>query len=152
MYTGTVVRRPMLRQSSRGGIDRVDRPLNPCWGPWAKMPCSVECGAGIRECAAGWRNRRRADSRPTAYVFDKMMEYNQIIAERINRLCEENHMTIAQLADACKMNRATIENIMSGKCRKPRIQTLYKISGVFHMTVHDFLDFPEKDDPPQTAG
>ena len=54
-----------------------------------------------------------------------MMEYNQIIAERINRLCEENHMTIGQLADACKMNRATIENIMSGKCRKPRIQTLY---------------------------
>ena len=81
-----------------------------------------------------------------------MMEYNQIIAERINRLCEENHMTIGQLADACKMNRATIENIMSGKCRKPRIQTLYKISGVFHMTVHDFLDFPEKDGPPQTAG
>lgn len=48
-------------------------------------------------------------------------------------------MTIGQLADACKMNRATIENIMSGKCRKPRIQTLYKISGVFHMTVQDFL-------------
>ena len=73
------------------------------------------------------------------------MEYNQIIAEKIAFLCRENQMTISQLASAGKMNRATIENILSGKCRKPRIQTLYKISGVFHMSVQEFLDFPGND-------
>lgn len=78
------------------------------------------------------------------------MEYNQMIAEKIAVLCRENQMTISQLASAGKMNRATIENIMNGKCRKPRIQTLYKISGAFHMSVQEFLDFRSGDlqDPP----
>lgn len=70
------------------------------------------------------------------------MEYNEIIAEKIAFLCRENQMTISQLASVGQMNRATIENIMSGKCRKPRIQTLYKISGAFHMSVREFLDLP----------
>ena len=70
------------------------------------------------------------------------MEYNQIIADKIAFLCRENQMTLSQLASAGNMNRTTIENILSGKCRKPRIQTLYKISGAFHMSVQEFLDFP----------
>lgn len=74
------------------------------------------------------------------------MEYNEIIAEKIAFLCSKNQITIGQLASTCKMNRATIENIMSGKCRKPRIQTLYKISAAFHMSVQEFLDFPANDE------
>lgn len=87
------------------------------------------------------------------------MEYNEIIAEKILFLCGKNQMTIHQLASAGKMNPATLENILSGKCRKPRIQTLYKISGVFHMSVQEFLDFPVNAEvsqpapqPPETMG
>lgn len=72
------------------------------------------------------------------------MEYNEIIAGKIAFLCSKNQMTTSQLASVCKMNRATIENIMSGKCRRPRIQTLYKISGAFHMSVQEFLDFSQE--------
>ena len=68
------------------------------------------------------------------------MEYNEIIAEKIAYLCQEHNMTTNELAALCKMNRATIENIMSGKCRKPRIQTLYKISSAFNISVQEFLD------------
>ena len=76
----------------------------------------------------------------------KRMNYNQIVAERITALCEENEMSIAELASLCKMNRATIEHILDGKCKKPRIQTIYKISAAFHMTVREFLDCPEEMD------
>jgi len=78
------------------------------------------------------------------------MEYNQIVAEKIAYLCRKNQMTVSQLASAGKMNRATIENIMSGKCRKPRIQTIYKICGVFHMSAQEFLDFSITDEDPES--
>lgn len=71
------------------------------------------------------------------------MEYNHIVTERITLLCEEHGLTVGELAARCRMNKSTIDNIMQGKSRKPRIQTLYKIAGAFHMSVAEFLDRPE---------
>ena len=68
------------------------------------------------------------------------MVCSEIIAGKIAFLCEKNDMTVAELAGVCKMNRTTLEHIMSGKCRKPRIQTLYKIADAFHMSVQEFLE------------
>lgn len=70
---------------------------------------------------------------------------SEIIADKIAFLCGKTGMTIAELANICGMNRATLEHIMTGKCRKPRIQTLYKIADAFHMTVQEFLDLVPED-------
>ena len=78
-----------------------------------------------------------------------MDDYNRIVANRITALCEENGLTAAELAGMCNMNRATIEHILDGKCKKPRIQTIYKISAAFHMTVREFLDPQEPDPDPE---
>ncbi|MDE7245678.1 MAG: helix-turn-helix transcriptional regulator [Oscillospiraceae bacterium] len=68
------------------------------------------------------------------------MEYHKLIAGRILELCQIHDLTIGQLAARCHMNKATLDNIIEGKCKKPRIQTIYKIAGVFHLSVREFLD------------
>ena len=70
------------------------------------------------------------------------MEYNKIIADRIAALCEEHNLTLRELAKRCHMNPTTLEHIMAGSCRNPRIQTIYKIAGAFDMTAVEFLDCP----------
>ncbi len=41
------------------------------------------------------------------------------------------------------INQSTIDNIMRGVSKNPRIQTLHKIALTFNMTISEFLDYPE---------
>lgn len=74
------------------------------------------------------------------------MEYYQIIANRITALCKERGFSINKLASMSNINQSTIDNIMHGVSKNPRIQTLHKIALSFNMTVSEFLHFPELDD------
>ncbi len=71
------------------------------------------------------------------------MEYYQIIANRISNLCRARGFSINKLATMSNLNQSTIDNIMRGVSKNPRIQTLHKIALTFNMTVAEFLDFPE---------
>ena len=44
------------------------------------------------------------------------------------------------------LKQSTIDNIMRGVSRNPRIQTLHKIALTFNMTISEFLDYPELND------
>lgn len=71
------------------------------------------------------------------------MEYYQIIADRIAALCKERGLSINRLATMSNVKQSTIDNIMHGASKNPRIQTLHKIALTFNMTVSEFLDFSE---------
>lgn len=71
------------------------------------------------------------------------MEYYQIIANRIAALCKERGFSINKLATMSTVKQSTIDNIMHGVSKNPRIQTLHKIALTFNMTVSEFLDYPE---------
>ena len=73
------------------------------------------------------------------------MEYYQIIAKRIAKLCKERNFSINMLAKMSNMRQSTIDNIMHGKSKNPGIQTLHKIALTFNMTIAEFLSFPELD-------
>ena len=74
------------------------------------------------------------------------MEYHQIIANRIISLCRERGISINKLATMSNQNQSTIDNIIRGVSKNPRIQTLHKIALTFSMTLAEFLDFPELND------
>lgn len=74
------------------------------------------------------------------------MEYYQIIANRITSLCKTRGFSINRLAAMSNLNQSTIDNIMRGVSKNPRIQTLHKIAITFNMTISEFLDFPELDE------
>lgn len=71
------------------------------------------------------------------------MNYHQIIANRILALCKKRGFSINKLARMSNVKQSTIDNIMHGASKNPRIQTLHKIALTFNMTVSEFLDYPE---------
>lgn len=71
------------------------------------------------------------------------MEYSQIYVRRISRLCKARGITINRLAIISDVKQSTLDNIMRGLTKNPRVKTLHKIALAFNMTLAEFLDFDE---------
>ena len=71
------------------------------------------------------------------------MTYSDIFAFRIRQLCKNRGITINKLATLAGLKQSTIDNILRGASKNPKIRTLHKIANVFGMTLSEFLDFPE---------
>ena len=74
------------------------------------------------------------------------MEYSELYVRRIRQLCKERGIAIKKLATMSGINQSTIDNIVRGLTRNPRVMTLHKIAIAFNMTVAEFLDFKELND------
>lgn len=70
------------------------------------------------------------------------MTYSDVIILRLTRLCEERKITINKLANLSGITQSTVENIMSGKTKNPKLKTLHKLALGLGMTVSELLDFP----------
>lgn len=71
------------------------------------------------------------------------MTYSDVIILRLTRLCKEKKITINKLATLSGITQSTVENIMSGKTKNPKLKTLHKLALGLGMTVSELLDFPE---------
>ena len=71
------------------------------------------------------------------------MDYSQIYFERIRKLCKERGIAINKLATMSDVKQSTLDNIVRGLTKNPRVKTLHKIAIAFNMTLSEFLDFPE---------
>lgn len=74
------------------------------------------------------------------------MTYSDVIIKRLNDLCRERHITINKLATLSGITQSTIDNLMKGKTRNPKLKTLHRIAIGLNMTVSELLDFPEMND------
>lgn len=74
------------------------------------------------------------------------MEYHEIFIKRIKDLCTKRGVTVNKLATMSGVKQSTLDNIMRGLTKNPRIMTLHKIALTFNMTVSEFLDFTELND------
>ncbi|MBR5535774.1 MAG: helix-turn-helix transcriptional regulator [Clostridia bacterium] len=71
------------------------------------------------------------------------MEYSQILIERINSLCKQRGFSINKLATMSGVKQSTLDNIMRGLTKNPRLKTLHRLAVAFNMTVSELLDFDE---------
>ena len=71
------------------------------------------------------------------------MEYASLYIKRIRKLCRERGITINRLAVMSDVKQSTLDNIVRGLTRNPRVRTLHKIALAFNMTLAEFLDFDE---------
>ena len=76
------------------------------------------------------------------------MQYYELFARRIRQLCEDQGITNNQLATLSGLKQSTIDNIIRGTSKKPKVHTLHQIAVTFNMTLSEFLDFPELNDYP----
>ncbi len=71
------------------------------------------------------------------------MTYSDVIIKRLNDLCDEREITINKLSTLSGITQSTVENIISGKTKNPKLKTLHKLAVGLNMTVSELLDFPE---------
>lgn len=71
------------------------------------------------------------------------MEYSEIIILRIKSLCKQRGFAFNKLATMSGLNQSTIDNIVRGLTKNPRLKTLHHIAIAFNMTLAEFLDFKE---------
>ena len=76
------------------------------------------------------------------------MQYYELFSMRIRQLCKKQGITVNYLATLSGLKQSTIDNILRGTSRNPKVHTLHQIAVTFNMTLSEFLDFPELNDYP----
>ena len=71
------------------------------------------------------------------------LEYSDLYVKRIRALCKERRIAINKLATMSDVKQSTLDNIVRGLTKNPRVKTLHKIALAFNMTLAEFLDFDE---------
>lgn len=71
------------------------------------------------------------------------MTYSDVIIKRLKELCAKRGFTVNKLATRSGITQSTVENLMSGKTKNPKLKTLHRLSIGLDMTVSELLDFPE---------
>lgn len=66
--------------------------------------------------------------------------------KRIRKLCKDRGIAINRLAVMSDVKQSTLDNIVRGLTKNPRVKTLHKIAIAFNMTLAEFLDFEELND------
>lgn len=71
------------------------------------------------------------------------MDYSEIYVKRICALCKSRGIAINKLATMSGVKQSTLDNIVRGLTKNPRVKTLHMIALAFNMTLAEFLDFDE---------
>ena len=74
------------------------------------------------------------------------MDYSELYVKRIRELCRQRGIAINKLATMSDVRQSTLDNIVRGISKNPRVKTLHKIAIAFNMTLSEFLDFKELND------
>lgn len=74
------------------------------------------------------------------------MEYSELYVKRIRSLCKQRGIAINKLATMSGVKQSTLDNIVRGLTKNPRVMTLHKLAIAFNMTLAEFLDFDELND------
>ena len=72
-----------------------------------------------------------------------IMNYSELYVKRIRQLCKQRGYAINKLATISDVKQSTLDNIVRGLTKNPRVQTLHKIALAFNMTLAEFVDFKE---------
>ena len=74
------------------------------------------------------------------------MDYSEIYVKRIRSLCKQRGIAINKLATMSDVKQSTLDNIVRGLTKNPRVKTLHKLAIAFNMTLAEFLDLDELND------
>lgn len=80
------------------------------------------------------------------YAGVQIMDYSEIYVKRIRGLCKQRDIAINKLATMSDVKQSTLDNIVRGITKNPRVKTLHKLAIAFNMTLSEFLNFSELND------
>ncbi|EAC3174145.1 helix-turn-helix transcriptional regulator [Listeria monocytogenes] len=71
------------------------------------------------------------------------MTYSDAVIKRLTELCKERDITTKKLAPLSDVTQSTVDYLMKGKTKNPKLKILHKLAVGLDMTVSELLDFPE---------
>ncbi len=71
------------------------------------------------------------------------MTYSDAIIKRLTQLCTDKNITVNKLATLSGITQSTVDNLIKGKTKNPKLKTLHKLAVGLDMTVSELLNFPE---------
>ena len=79
------------------------------------------------------------------YENDEILEvdYGLLVQKRIYDLCKIHKMTTNKLANQSLLTQSTVQNIMSGKSKNPKLNTIITLCNGLGISVKEFFDTEE---------
>ena len=70
------------------------------------------------------------------------MDLQEAVKTRVLNLCKKNHITINKLATLSGINQSTVNSLVDGSSKNPKLLTITRICFGFDMSLKEFFDDP----------
>ena len=67
------------------------------------------------------------------------MTIREAMAKKILKICEERHITINKLASISLLTQSTVQNIIDGNSKNPKLLTVVRICDGLGITLEEFF-------------
>lgn len=68
------------------------------------------------------------------------MKISESIAQKILNIIKEKDITINKLANICCLTQSTVDSLINGKSKNPKLLTIVRICDGLNITLKDFFD------------
>ena len=68
------------------------------------------------------------------------MRLSEAISEKILKICIEKNITPNKLASICCLTQSTVQNLINGKSKNPKLLTIIRICEGLNIDLKDFFD------------
>lgn len=68
------------------------------------------------------------------------MKISEAIAQKILNIIKEKDITINKLATICCLTQSTVDSLLNGKSKNPKLLTIVRICDGLNITLQDFFD------------
>ncbi len=68
------------------------------------------------------------------------MRLSKAISEKILKICVEKDITPNKLASICCLTQSTVQNLINGKSKNPKLLTIIRICEGLNIDLKDFFD------------
>lgn len=68
------------------------------------------------------------------------MKISEAIAQKILNIVKEKDITVNKLANICCLTQSTVDSLINGKSKNPKLLTIVRICDGLNITLKDFFD------------
>lgn len=70
------------------------------------------------------------------------MTVSEAVVKKILKICDERDITINKLSNICGITQSTIDNIVNGNSKNPKLLTIVRLCDGLGITMNDFFSDP----------
>ena len=68
------------------------------------------------------------------------MKLSRAVSQKILKICDEKNISINKLASICCLTQSTVQNLIDGKSKNPKMLTIIRICEGLDIKLKEFFD------------